>query len=103
MRINGDGIGYSWEELRPIHRLVKVMYAMQVLGALAGLLVAQGDWMPALWRGAALATFPGFVVGAIYQWASDSLPLRGNGIMVAFVGMLALFFTFLGAFFAAPD
>jgi hypothetical protein len=93
-RLDDGSIGYSWEDLRPIHRLMTVAIAAQLLGALTGFgLRGDTDWFDAAWLGGAFATFPGFVAGFFYQAATDAVGLRDNKVMVAFCGGISLLLT----------
>ena len=102
MRIDDEGIGYTWEDLRPIHRLIHVETLTQFLGAIIGFVILRDDYsvLQALVRGACIATFPGFVLGFIYQAVVRFDAIRENRGMVAFGALLSAFVSIVG--YAVP-
>jgi len=91
MKESQFGFEYSWADLQPIRPLAITVIAAQVLGAAVGLAAPQfPHWFESLWFGAALATFPAFVVGALLQTKLRPGTLSENRVMVRRLGMIAL-------------
>jgi hypothetical protein len=69
------------------------MFVMEALGAASGLKAgAFPHWSCDLSFGAALAVFPGFLVGLWVQLLLDPDRLREHRVMVRRIGLLALLF-----------
>ena len=95
MRESRFGFEYSWADLKPVRALVVTSGIAQAAGALAGFaLLRDMGWFESIWFGAAMATFPGFVIGAFIQAAVEPGSLAENKIMVRRLGSIA---AFLGA------
>ena len=91
MRESQFGFQYSWADLQPIRPLAVTVLVAQVGGLLSCLLFPRfPGWFENLWFGGALATFPGFVVGAVVQASLQPGSLGTNGVMVRRFGLVAL-------------
>jgi hypothetical protein len=70
-----------------------------VVGALLGLvLVPHAHWFLRLWSGAALATFPAFLVGLVVQSRLRPGSLHENYVMVRRLGLIALLLSLVAPF-----
>jgi hypothetical protein len=91
MKESAFGLQYSWADLQPIRALAITVVVAQVAGAVAGLLFPQFPrWFESLWFGAAVATFPAFVVGALIQARLRPGSIGENQVMVRRLGLIAL-------------
>ena len=99
MKESPFGFEYNWDDLRPIRPLMVAVLVAQVVGSLFGLWFSKyPDWFENLWVGAALATFPGFLIGVpLQKWLSPN-SLSENRVMVRRMALLALLFTVIAAF-----
>lgn len=87
---------YSWRDLRPVCVLTNTVAAFQIIGAVCGYsFIGEHDAFSKIWTGAALATFPGFVIGYLFQKRVSAEGLAGNGVMVGRFGLIALFLTMI--------
>jgi hypothetical protein len=92
MKESQFGFQYSWADLQPVRALTVVVGGAQIAGALAGLAFPQfPDWFESLWFGAAIATFPAFLVGLAVQSRLSPGSLAENRVMVRRLGLIALF------------
>ena len=88
------GFEYSWADTQPIRALVVMVHAAQILGAVLGMVFVNHDsWFMRLWLGAALATFPAFLVGLAVQARVRPGSIGENRVMVRRLGMIALLFS----------
>lgn len=98
------GFEYSWADLQPIRALSWVVVAGQVIGGLAGLVYPRfPGWFEAMWFGAALSTFPSFLVGLAVQahdkpgsLGENKLMVRRFALIAAFLSVFALAMPLLG-------
>jgi fucose 4-O-acetylase-like acetyltransferase len=94
MKESQFGFQYSWSDLKPIRALSVTVVAAQALGAAIGFLVPRfPHWFESLWFGAALATFPAFLVGAVIQARVKPGSLGENSVMVRRLGLIAALLT----------
>ena len=101
MKESQFGFSYSWSDLQPVRALVVTVGAAQVLGAIIGLAVPRfPDWFESLWFGAAVATFPAFLIGLAIQVRIKPGSLSENKVMVRRLGLIAVFLTVIA--FAMP-
>ena len=91
MRESQFGFSYSWTDLKPIRPLVSTVVFGQLVGAAAGLYLAKHP-RPFInaWAGAALATFPCFLLGLLIQRQLNALAIGENRVMVRRLGSIAL-------------
>ena len=90
MRESRFGFQYTWADLQPIRALAVIVLVAQVVGALSGLALAPHiGWFHRLWFGAAVATFPAFVIGALVQSRLRPGSLSQNLVMVRRLGVIA--------------
>ena len=91
MRESPFGFQYSWADLQPVRVLAVTVLLAQVGGLLVGFLIPRfPNWFESLWFAGALATFPGFLVGAALQGWLQPGSLSTNGVMVRRLGLIAL-------------
>jgi hypothetical protein len=94
MKESQFGFEYSWSDLQPIRGLAVTVFAAQALGATIGLLVPRfPHWFESLWFGAAIATFPAFLLGALIQARIKPGSLAENRVMVCRLGLIAALLT----------
>jgi hypothetical protein len=90
MRESHLGFEYSWSDLKPIRVLAVTVIALQLVGAAIGLALPRfPDWFESMWFGAALATFPAFLLGALLQARSTPGRLTEHKVMVWRFGLIA--------------
>ena len=91
MRESQFGFEYSWDDLQPIRLLALTVAGSQIAGAILGLWVSvYPSWFANLWAGAALATFPSFLVGLLLQFWVNRASLSEHRVMVRRLGLIAL-------------
>ena len=91
MKESQFGFEYSWADLQPIRALAVIVLLAQVAGAALGYLFPHFPrWFESLWFGAAIATFPAFLVGLIVQARLRPGSVRENRVMVRRLGLIAL-------------
>lgn len=91
MKESAFGFEYSWADLQPVRALAITVVAAQVAGAAVGVLLPQfPHWFESLWFGAAIATFPAFLVGAVVQARLRPGSIGQNRVMVRRLGLIAL-------------
>lgn len=85
----------SWADLRPIRGLVVTLLVMQIVGAIAGLLLLGHNmwWFLRLWFGGAVVTFPAFLVGLVIQGRLRPGSINENRVMVRRLGVISLLLT----------
>lgn len=89
------GFEYSWSDLKPVRVLAVTVLVAQVAGAALGFTFQRfPDWFESVWFGAALATFPAFLVGLVAQAGVRPGSIAENATMVRRLGLIALFLTF---------
>lgn len=92
MKESQFGFQYSWADLQPVRALAVIVFGAQIAGALAGLAFPQFPrWFESLWFGAAIATFPAFLVGLVVQSRLRPGSLTENRTMVRRFGLISLF------------
>jgi hypothetical protein len=85
------GFSYSWADLQPIRALVTTVVVAQVIGGLLGLFLLRHDsHFMQLWIGAAILTFPAFLVGLKIQTRIRPGSIAENWTMVKRCGLVAL-------------
>jgi hypothetical protein len=90
MKDSAWGFEYTWADLQPVRALAVTVIAGQVAGGLLGVLFPQfSRWFESLWFGAAFATLPAFVVGAVIQAYLRPGSLGENKVMVRRLGIVA--------------
>jgi hypothetical protein len=93
------GFSYSWSDLAPIRALYVTVLVAQLVGAVTGLFAAHYPaWFDNLWAGGAMATFPGFVIGAAIQHLVDPESIGENRVMVRRMGLVAFLMMAAGIF-----
>lgn len=101
MRESQFGFHYTWEDMRPVRPLIVTVVAVQILGAIAGLVASVfPSWFANLWGGAALVTFPGYLLGLLIQRQVNVERIREHIVMVRRMGLIALALT--GSTFVFP-
>jgi hypothetical protein len=92
MKESQFGFQYSWSDLQPVRALAVIVVGAQIAGALAGLAFPHFPrWFESLWFGAAIATFPAFLVGMAVQSRLRPGSLTENRTMVRRLGLISLF------------
>jgi hypothetical protein len=100
MRESAFGFSYSWSDLQPVRALAVTVLIAQIVGGAVGFAMARyPDWFDNLWAGGAIATLPGYVVGAAIQHHLKPGSLGENWTMVRRMGLIALLFTGAGFMF----
>ena len=91
MRESQFGFEYTWNDLKVVRPLAVTVLAGQLIGAGLGVLVAAyASLFANLWAGAAIATFPCFLLGLFIQHQRNPDALRENRTMVRRLGLIAL-------------
>lgn len=91
MRETPFGFEYSWSDLRPVRVLAVTVFVAQAIGAGLGFTFQRfPDWFESVWFGAALATFPAFIVGLAAQARVRPGSIGENATMVRRLGLIAL-------------
>ena len=94
MKESQFGFEYSWSDLKPIRALSVTVLAAQTLGAGIGLFLPRfPQWLESLWFGAALATFPAFLVGVIIQAHVKPGSVGANRVIVRRLGLISALLT----------
>src|SRR5262245_30499611 len=97
MRESPLGFEYTWEDLRPVRPLFVTTLVCQGLGAIAGFAIGYFPaWFENVWIGAAVATFPGFVLGIPVQRRARAEAIAENLVMVRRIGLVALVLSVAG-------
>ena len=82
---------YSWSDLKPVRVLAVTVCVAQFVGAALGFTFQRfPDWFESVWFGAALATFPAFLVGLVAQARVRPGSIAENATMVRRLGLIAL-------------
>jgi hypothetical protein len=90
MKESQFGFEYSWADMKPIRALSVIVLGAQVLGCVAGLLLAPfPKWFDSLWFGGAVGTLPAFLVGLLVQSRLRPGSVRENEVMVRRLGLIA--------------
>jgi hypothetical protein len=85
------GFEYSWADLQPVRALSVVVFGAQIVGAIAGIGFPQFPrWFESLWFGAAISTFPAFLLGLAVQSKLRPGSIGENKVMVRRLGLIAL-------------
>ena len=88
------GFSYSWQDIKPVRGLFVVTLVAQLVGAGVCLWIApQERWFDNLWLGAALCTFPGYLVGIPIQGRMKPKCIEENIIIVKRMGLVAFALT----------
>ena len=91
MKESQFGFEYTWRDLQAIRPLTVTVYVAQIIGGISGLLLAPYvSWLGNLWAGAAIATFPSFLLGLLIQFRLDPVRIKENRVMVRRFGLVAL-------------
>ena len=94
MKESPFGFEYSWADLKPVRVLVVTVVVAQLSGAAFGFAFQRfPDWFESAWHGAALATFPAFLVGLLAQARLRPGSIGSNAVMVRRLGLVALLLT----------
>jgi hypothetical protein len=90
MRESQLGFEYSWADLKPIRVLAVTVIALQLVGAAVGLALPRfPGWFESLWFGAAITTFPAFLLGAFLQSRLTPGRISQHKVMVWRCGLIA--------------
>lgn len=99
MRNSPIGFHYSWQDIKPVRPLFVTVLVAQAIGVFFAIANSiHTEWFDSLWAGAALATFPGYIIGLAVQSLIKASRLAENKVMVRRMGLVALVFT-MAAFF----
>jgi hypothetical protein len=91
------GFRYNWEDLRPIHPLMRTVIAVQILGMAFGyFLDIFPSWQENVLLFAVLLTFPGFLLGLLIQIKLHPGSVTLNKVMVRRGGLVSLLFFAVG-------
>lgn len=94
MKESPFGFQYSWSDLKPVRVLAITVVVAQLIGAVLGFAFQRfPGWFESAWHGAALATFPAFLVGLWAQARVHPGSIGGNPVMVRRLGLIALLLT----------
>ena len=94
MKESPFGFSYSWADMKPIRHLTVAVHCCQAIGALCGYLFGTNhDAFMRIWSGAALASFPGFLLGFVLQRIVRPSGISENRTMVWRLGAIALILT----------
>ncbi len=89
----------QWEFVKPIWRVLLIALLAQLAGGLALIIIAKYEHVFLdFWFGGAISTFPGFILGLLWQVSSSNETIKNNLLVIVFVGVLCFSLT-LGAFF----
>ena len=96
MKESPFGFEYTWSDLRPVRALAVTVVMAQFAGAVTGIAAPRfPSWFESMWFAAALATFPGFLLGLAVQARVKPGSLSENRVMVRRLGLIAaLLFVF---------
>jgi F0F1-type ATP synthase assembly protein I len=84
----------QWELIKPIWRVLLLAFVVQLCGGIAGVLMMKfGHPFIDFWYGGAMATFPGFILGALWSHFADAQSLKSNIFAIAFVGAICISLT----------
>lgn len=85
------GFEYSWSDLKPVRVLAVTVVAAELVGAALGFTFQRfPDWFESVWFGAAVATFPAFLVGLAAQARVRPGSIAQNATMVRRLGLITL-------------
>lgn len=99
MKESKFGFEYSWSDLQPVRALAFTVFCLQIIGGVLGLLLTtHSELFLRIWFGAALATFPGFLIGLFVQWRLQPGSIRENLVMVRRMGLIALVLSLVAIF-----
>jgi hypothetical protein len=99
MKESPFGFEYSWSDLQPVRSLAITVFGAQLIGAAIGLLVAShSSWFLKLWFGAAVVTFPAFLLGLVIQSRIKPGSIGENRVMVRRLGLIALLLSVVAVF-----
>lgn len=91
MKESRFGFEYTWADLQPIRALSVVVIGAQIVGGILGVVFPQfPKFFESLWFGAAIATFPAFLIGLAVQHRLRPGSLGENRVMVRRLGLIAL-------------
>ncbi len=91
MKESQFGFEYSWADFQPVRALALIVFGAQIVGGLVGFVYPQfPEWFESMWFGAAICTFPAFVVGLAVQARLKPGSIAENRIMVRRMGLIAL-------------
>jgi hypothetical protein len=92
-------IDYAWPDTRSIRIVANIVSASQVLGGVVGLfIVSNPNWILRLWIGAAIVTFPAFLVGLTVQARAHPGILKEKMNEVIKLGLACLIFSVAAIF-----
>ena len=90
MRETEFGFRYTWADLAPIRGLVAFVFVVQLVGFAVGVFVHRyPSTFDSGWHGAAIATFPSFIVGLLLQLKLNRPSVTENKRMVWHMGLVA--------------
>lgn len=91
MKESPFGFEYTWADLQPVRALALIVFGTQIVGGLAGFAFPRfPEWFESMWFGAAIATFPAFLVGLAVQSKLRPGSIAENRVMVRRFGLIAL-------------
>jgi hypothetical protein len=102
MKESQFGFEYSWSDMQAVRVLSRTVFTAQILGVILGFLFQRfpGEWFESVWFGAAVATFPAYLVGLVAQARCYPGSISANATMVRRLGLIALFLSTIA--FAMP-
>ena len=91
MKESQFGFKYSWADLQPVRALTLAVLGAQFVGCLMGLAYPKfPKWFESMWFGAAICTFPVFLVGMVVQVRLRPGSIGENQVMVRRLGLISL-------------
>ena len=91
MKESRFGFEYDWGDLEPVRPLFVTVLIAQVIAAAFGLwLKVYPSWFDNVWAGAALATFPGFLIGLPIQYFLRPGSLSEHRVLVRRMSLVTL-------------
>jgi hypothetical protein len=100
MNSQAESLRHLWDLVRPVLLLAAILLGFQLIGMLVGLAFKPVDFIPAdLWYGAAFASPPGFLAGAIFQTLREPGSLIDNKKVVVFMAVMSVMLPISGFYF----
>jgi len=84
----------QWEFVKPIWRIMLAVLLVQLVAGLTSIVIGRYEH-PFLdfWFGGAVSTFPGFILGLLWQTYSSKETIKNNLLAIGFIGSLCLIVT----------
>ena len=92
----------QWEFIRPIWKILVVILIVQIIGGAIGKASnIYSDLFMSIWIGGAVSSFPGFLLGFVWQFNTDraSFKNRDTLYITLVIDVMALVMTAIALFF----